>query len=46
MSKFAEEEIRQFELFHDEGRYHIETSPLICYANNGLCHEKANHREI
>ena len=22
-----------FELFHDGGRYHIETSPLICRAN-------------
>ena len=21
------------QLFHDGGRYHIETSPLICYAN-------------
>ena len=26
-------------LFHDEGRYHIETSPLICRANQwtGFC---------
>ena len=22
--------------FHDGGRYHIETSPLICGANHGL----------
>ena len=27
------------ELFHDGGRYHIETSPLICSANQwtGFC---------
>ena len=24
------------ELFHDRGRYHIETSPLICRANHGF----------
>ena len=25
-----------FELFHDGGRYHIETSPLICRANQWI----------
>ena len=31
------------ELFHDGGRYHIETSPLICGANdNGLHHERVS----
>ena len=30
---------RSFKRFLDGGRYHIETSPLICYANqwNGFC---------
>ena len=28
-------------LFHDGGRYHIDTSPLICGANDdSLCHER------
>ena len=25
--------VSNFRLFHDEGSYHIETSPLICRAN-------------
>ena len=25
--------LRKDQLFHDGGRYHIETSPLICSAN-------------
>ena len=35
------------ELFYDGGRYHIETSPLICrfLYDNGLCLEIVKHRE-
>ena len=35
------------QLFDDGGCYHIETSPLICGANdndNGLRHERVNSR--
>ena len=35
LSKYVKQVIWSmiFELFHDGGRYHIETSPLICSAN-------------
>ena len=35
LSKYVKQVIwsMTFELFHDGGRYHIETSPLICSAN-------------
>ena len=37
-----------FKLFHDGGRYHIETSPLICFhwflCDNGLRHERVKNK--
>ena len=42
--------LNAFNSFHDGGRYHIETSPLICFPksmdwflyDNGLRHERVN----
>ena len=32
-SKYFKQNINEISPFHDGGRYHIETSPLICSAN-------------
>ena len=49
---FANTKIILNKLFHDGGRYHIKTSPLLCKSmdwflyDNGLRHERVNYCRI